>query len=54
MKCQKCKGTGIEYRKRWKPRDKSYTSICTHCNGKKELDWVDNIFGDSKNGMSKV
>ena len=39
MKCQRCNGTGIIIIEDiWKIR-------CTLCLGKKELDWIEEIFG---------
>ena len=38
MKCSKCNGTG-------KIKISSKKIKCYFCNGKKEIDWVENIFG---------
>jgi RecJ-like exonuclease len=40
-KCPKCNGIGYIMNK-----ETFITQYCDFCNGKKELDWIDYIFGD--------
>jgi len=39
MKCDKCNGKGLI------PLEGEYLITCSKCKGKKELDWLENVFG---------
>jgi hypothetical protein len=44
MKCSRCNGTGLMFNNRENSKTLEL-SICKHCKGKQDIDWLDNIFG---------
>ena len=53
MKCPKCNGKGVIYRRRQLKTDKPMSYNCNFCKGKSDLDWIENIFG-VENEMPKM
>ena len=53
MLCPDCNGKPFSSIKKEEPFKHSSSRVCNFCNGKKELDWVEYIFGVTTPGVDK-